>query len=634
MRNLILSVFIIFPAVFFKSFFTIYAQGVGVNDDGSAPHSSAMLDIKSDSRGLLIPRMTMTERNLIPSPATGLLIYQTDNTPGYYSYDGTSWERLADATSSWGLQGNNLGVDNKFIGSTDNFPLRFRVNNVEGMTLNSTGLGIGTTTPSQRLDVNGTTATSGLHYNSFRRRNFVTNNLNIMLTEATGNNQHSFTRYRKGGSPSAGDAGTIYSSYGTNHFYVFNDGAFKINYNSQNLDNSQVMNSSVAAGTTNFFRVNTNGNVGINVNPEVRFHVSGSSRFDGFFRVNFNGEVRPIQNDDVYMFAQAVSTGDKRIRLGGWSGSGAINTEFAVGNVSIGTPVPTARLDVNGTTRIRSNFAVGVEPINYGGSSAIINRGAGPAAADVNATNNNNNNYARMYNLSIQNSNNAMNFYTSNTFNNRVGMIQVGHSDPAFATNTGNLLLNPLGGNVGIGTNAPLSRLHVTGGGGIRVTQGHLYFENQHSRVGTLTNHHLVFRTVDTNRMIIRSSGRVGIGTNNPQSLLHVNGGSISVNGGNLRFFSQNSTVGTVTNHNLTFATNNLIRMIIRGDNGRVGLGVQPSYLLQLGSNSAAKPSSAAWTVASDERLKTITGKYEKGLEELVQLETIKYYYKLNFRTL
>lgn len=191
MKNLIFSVFIIFLAVFLKSFFTIYAQGVGVNDDGSAPHSSAMLDIKSDSRGLLIPRMTMTERNLIPSPATGLLIYQTDNTPGYYSYDGTSWDRLADATSSWGLQGNNLGVDNKFIGSTDNFPLRFRVNNVEGMTLNSTGLGIGTTTPSQRLDVNGTTATSGLHYNSFRRRDVTNNNLNIMLTVASGNNQHS-----------------------------------------------------------------------------------------------------------------------------------------------------------------------------------------------------------------------------------------------------------------------------------------------------------------------------------------------------------------------------------------------------------------------------------------------------------
>ena len=48
-----------------------------------------MLDIKSNDGGLLIPRMTLAERNVITNPATGLMIYQTDNIPGFYYNSGT-----------------------------------------------------------------------------------------------------------------------------------------------------------------------------------------------------------------------------------------------------------------------------------------------------------------------------------------------------------------------------------------------------------------------------------------------------------------------------------------------------------------------------------------------------------------
>ncbi|MBO9658392.1 MAG: hypothetical protein J7527_06170 [Chitinophagaceae bacterium] len=67
-----------------------YTQNVGVNSDGSTPDNSAMLDVKSTSKGMLVPRMTLAERNLISLPANGLLIYQTDNSPGFYYNSGTS----------------------------------------------------------------------------------------------------------------------------------------------------------------------------------------------------------------------------------------------------------------------------------------------------------------------------------------------------------------------------------------------------------------------------------------------------------------------------------------------------------------------------------------------------------------
>jgi len=68
---------------------------VAINTDASKPHVSAMLDIKSTSHGLLIPRMTLAQRNAIASPATGLLIYQTDVSAGYYYNSGLP------ATPSW-----------------------------------------------------------------------------------------------------------------------------------------------------------------------------------------------------------------------------------------------------------------------------------------------------------------------------------------------------------------------------------------------------------------------------------------------------------------------------------------------------------------------------------------------------
>ncbi|MCF8365824.1 MAG: hypothetical protein K9H16_08585 [Bacteroidales bacterium] len=70
----------------------LQAQNVAINNDGSDPDPSAMLDIKAEAMGLLIPRIL--EANRPANPATGLLIYQTDNQPGFYYFDGTKWQKV------------------------------------------------------------------------------------------------------------------------------------------------------------------------------------------------------------------------------------------------------------------------------------------------------------------------------------------------------------------------------------------------------------------------------------------------------------------------------------------------------------------------------------------------------------
>ena len=81
------KLFTLLAAVLFTA--TTYAQ-IGINNEN--PDASAALDITSTTGGLLVPRMTETQRDAISSPATGLMIYQTDGTAGFYYYNGSSWE--------------------------------------------------------------------------------------------------------------------------------------------------------------------------------------------------------------------------------------------------------------------------------------------------------------------------------------------------------------------------------------------------------------------------------------------------------------------------------------------------------------------------------------------------------------
>ena len=60
----------------------------------TSPVASSLLEVRSTTKGFLTPRMTTAQRNAIGAPATGLLIYQTDGTAGFYYYYGSGWRQL------------------------------------------------------------------------------------------------------------------------------------------------------------------------------------------------------------------------------------------------------------------------------------------------------------------------------------------------------------------------------------------------------------------------------------------------------------------------------------------------------------------------------------------------------------
>ncbi len=73
---------------------TFAQTGVAINTTGADPDTSAMLDVSSTEKGILIPRMTSGQRTGISGTATGLLVFPNDGNAGFYYYTGTQWNYL------------------------------------------------------------------------------------------------------------------------------------------------------------------------------------------------------------------------------------------------------------------------------------------------------------------------------------------------------------------------------------------------------------------------------------------------------------------------------------------------------------------------------------------------------------
>ena len=79
----------------------ISASGNAQNNVGigtSMPDSSALLDLNSTNKGVLVPRMSTIQRSSLPSPANGLLVYDND-TKGFWYFNGVDWKNLAGSST-------------------------------------------------------------------------------------------------------------------------------------------------------------------------------------------------------------------------------------------------------------------------------------------------------------------------------------------------------------------------------------------------------------------------------------------------------------------------------------------------------------------------------------------------------
>lgn len=118
---------------------TLNAQvGIGTTN----PASGAMLDIESNDKGILIPRVALTGTNdvatITPAASYGLLVLNTATagagatavTEGFYYWDGTQWVRIQGEEINWKIDGNDDIINGiNFLGTLNNRDIEFRTNN-------------------------------------------------------------------------------------------------------------------------------------------------------------------------------------------------------------------------------------------------------------------------------------------------------------------------------------------------------------------------------------------------------------------------------------------------------------------------------------------------------------------------
>ncbi|MEI7725232.1 MAG: fibrobacter succinogenes major paralogous domain-containing protein [Bacteroidota bacterium] len=105
----IVKTFIVLGLMFVCPGIVSYGQ-ININNDGTPADASAMLDMKSTTRGMLIPRMTASQRTGIASPANGLMVYQTDGNAGFYFFNAAAWKFLGFGPAD-GYSGNVIDID-------------------------------------------------------------------------------------------------------------------------------------------------------------------------------------------------------------------------------------------------------------------------------------------------------------------------------------------------------------------------------------------------------------------------------------------------------------------------------------------------------------------------------------------
>ncbi len=75
------------------------AKGVAINEDAVRANPSSMLDVKSDSKGVLIPRLTTAQRTSIATPAIGLIVFDI-STKSFWYYKTGGWSKISGSSGT------------------------------------------------------------------------------------------------------------------------------------------------------------------------------------------------------------------------------------------------------------------------------------------------------------------------------------------------------------------------------------------------------------------------------------------------------------------------------------------------------------------------------------------------------
>jgi hypothetical protein len=312
---IILSVTILFGAL------NTIAQSNNVGIGTITPNHSAVLEIQSNNKGLLIPRLTNLEIRNIFNPAKGLMVFQTDQREGFYYFDGKKWQSMGFANSiaadpnDWTYAGNAIPAG-AFIGTTNGRAIEFKVNRLRSgyigtgssMSLGyqagaggSFNLAVG----SEALKVNTGSSNTAFGYQA------LFSNINTNLNLAVG--PRALQNLRTNGGQNI--------ALGANALQSMNEGYGNIAIGASALGFSTVSQGNIAIGI-NSLR-NNNGGSNVAIGYESGKDETGSNKL----YISNSNTLNPLIKGD---FA------DKNLRINVGANNGTDNSATTTGYLAIG----------------------------------------------------------------------------------------------------------------------------------------------------------------------------------------------------------------------------------------------------------------------------------------------------------
>ena len=202
-----------------------------------------------------------------------------------------------------------------------------------------------------------------------------------------------------------------------------------------------------------------------------------------------------------------------------------------------------------------------------------------------------------------------------------------------------NYIYNYSGKKFGMGINKPTQKLTIVDGSttcymniqnsttGYTTTSGMLIgMEGNNGWLSTYEPGNLYLGTNSAAKVTIASDGDVGIGLTSPLQKLDVNG-AVNIRGNATDQLLFCGSAEAIWYNNTYFSWGYGGQYNYFGDNVTIGTSAAPGYNLVV-NGTAAKTGGGSWSTLSDVRMKDLTGEYQKGLNEIMQLKPVTFTYK------